>query len=68
MGRHQIVSSMARPQAAMPETMGTWARQVPGSSMAQFLEKGMQRKETMRMEKRIQRTFTMLHARTVVGS
>ena len=63
-GRHQIAISMARPHAAMVETMGTWARHVPGSRTFQFLEKGLQRKDTMKMEKTIQRTLRTLQTKT----
>lgn len=67
MGSVQMTSSIARPHAATVATMGTCARQVPGSSTFQFLEKGIQRTETMMMEKIIQRTLMMLHARTMDG-
>ena len=37
-GSVQMVSSIARPHAAMAATMGTCARQVPGLVESQFLE------------------------------
>ena len=64
MGSDQMVSSRVRPHAATAATIGTWARHVPGSVMSQFLDKGMHRKETIKIEKRIQSRLTMLQART----
>lgn len=63
-GNDQIASSIARPHPATTATTGIRGRQVPGSVINQFLEKGMQRTEMMMTLKTIQRILTTPHAST----